>query len=194
MTMIRALCCVMMIGSLTSSIADEQIASAIEDVMIQSCLANRRTARSVPGWGVPQRLLTEPPFTNLVHVIGARIDFCELDFVSGMTNELHREVFKAALASCGPTVYKNAVVRWFGGFPAPEVSPKLIEDFAEPSTTSMEGYFIRHYNETDIRNVWLNIKSRYMAIGDSEGASGVDRILSGRIKSALEMLESLESR
>lgn len=192
--MIKALCCVGVIGLTIAAVADEQIMSAIEMVMSQSCLANRRVARSVPEWGVPQRLLTEPSFTNLVRVVGTRIDSCELQFVCGLTNILHREVFTAALASCGQTVYKDAVVRWFGGSPAPEVSPELIDRFADPPATSMEGYFIDHYNESGIRNVWLNVKSRYMAIGELEQAAGIDDILSGKSKAEREMLESLESR
>ena len=173
--------------------ADEQITKAIDDVMRFSSLADRTTALSVPGWGVPSNLLAEPSFTSLVEVVRARIDRCDAPFACGMTNDVRREVFIAALAECGDVVYTNAVVRWFGGDVLAEcVTPKWIRRYASSASTRMEGYFSVHYDEPAIRKVWQNMKAGYLASNETEKAEWVDRVLAGEAKAWIEMMERFE--
>lgn len=157
-----------------------------------SSLADRSTALSVPGWGVPRKLLAEPSFTSLVEVVRSRIDHCDVPFACGMTNDVRREVFIAALAECGDAVYTNAVVRWFGGdVPAP-VSTEWMERYVFPAATRMEGFFSVHYDDPAVKKVWLNIKTVYLASNDTENAAWVDRVLAGRKKEWIEMMERFE--
>lgn len=190
----KAIFCIAIIALSGASVADNQILASISEVMSQSCLANRRVARSVYEWGVPQKLITEPSFTNLVRIVGLRVDLCDLSFVRSLTNTVQREVFKTALANCGQTVYRDVVIRWFGGALVPAVQPQIMEEFAVPANTSMEWYFINHYDEAEIRNVWMNIKARYLAIGEADEAAGIDEVLSGNCNAEHQMRQSLESR
>lgn len=186
-----ALAYAVVLSSMTA-LANEEIESAIDDVMRYSCLTNRRTAHSVPEWGVPSRLLVEPSFTSLVEVVRTGIASCGASFACGMTNDVRREVFIAALASCGETVYTNAVVRWFGGDVQADVSPNWIRTYASPMSTCMDGYFSVHYDEPAIKKVWQNMKAGYLASNDTENAAWVDRVLAGEAKAWIEMMQRFE--
>ena len=174
------------------AMADEQITAAVEDVIRCSCVTNRRVASSIPSWGVPDRLLKEPSFTNLVNVVRSRIDLCPASFVCEMTNAVHKEIFIAALAECGPDTYRNALVRWFGGALPSGVSPDVVDHFASPVCPSMYGYFIRHYDDPGVSNVWLNIKSLYLASSNTVNAAGIDEILSGEARRYFDDMDEIE--
>ena len=53
--------------------ANEQIEQAIDDLMANSCLTNRRVASRVAEWGIPDSVSSEPLFTNLVSVVSREI-------------------------------------------------------------------------------------------------------------------------
>ena len=53
--------------------ANEQIDQAIDDLMANSCLTNRRVASHVAEWGIPDSVSSEPLFTNLVSVVSRDI-------------------------------------------------------------------------------------------------------------------------
>ena len=183
-----ALAYAVVLSSMTA-LANEEIESAIDDVMRFSCLTNRRTAHSVPGWGVPDELLVEPTFTSLVEVVRSRIDRCDVPFLCGMTNDVRREVFIAALARCGASTYRDAIVMWFGGSIPPATSARMAEKYVDPATTRMEGYSIEHYDDPGISNVWLNLKSLYLSEGNVVEANVIDEILSGESKADREAMK-----
>ena len=176
----------------TTLFADEQIDRAIDDVMRFSCLTNYATAHSVPEWGCPAKLLVEPSFTNLVQVVRERIDNVGVSFACGMTNDVRRRVFIAALSECGEIVYTNAVVRWFGGEIPASVSPEWMERYVFPATTRMEGYCSMHYDAPPIKKVWQNIKTVYLMSNDTENAAWVDEVLAGEAKEWIELMEQFE--
>lgn len=180
---------VMVIICSANVLADEMIKHAIDDVLRFSCLADRSTALSVPGWGVPDELLVEPTFTSLVEVVRARIDRCDVPFLCGMTNDVRREVFIAALARCGASTYRDAIVMWFGGNIPPATSARMVEQYVDPATTRMEGYSIEHYDDPGISNVWLNLKSLYLSEGNVVEANVIDEILSGESKADREAMK-----
>ena len=117
--------------------ANEQIDQAIDDLMANSCLTNRRVASHVAEWGIPDSVSSEPLFTNLVSVVSREYGNCTVSFLEGMTNEVKREVFVGALAKCGQEVYKNAVAGWFGGENLPLGSTEVIKGFAMPSNATV---------------------------------------------------------
>lgn len=190
--MSRIVLCALAMVSVAAEAADGRIQEAVDDVIRNSSLSSRRVAQSVPGWGLPTELTGEPAFSSLVGVVRSRIGECTLSLVGEMTNDVRREVFLAALAQCGQEVYRDAVVRWFGGAVPSGISPVLVEEFVSPSSTCMEGYFILHYGEPGISNVWANVRALYLLSGDAASAAGVDEILSGKAKAQLEAMSSLE--
>ena len=172
--------------------ANEQIDQAIDDLMANSCLTNRRVASHVAEWGIPDSVSSEPLFTNLVSVVSREYGNCTVSFLEGMTNEVKREVFVGALAKCGQEVYKNAVAGWFGGENLPLGSTEVIKGFAMPSNAAVGEYFILHYNEPGVSNVWANLKSLYLASSNTVAAARLCDITSGKTKAYLEMMKDLE--
>lgn len=184
----RVMACLMAVCSM-AAFANEQIESAIDDVMRFSCLADWATANSVPEFGVPEELLVEPSFTSLVEVVRSRIDRCDVPFLCGMTNDVRREVFIAALARCGASAYRDAIVMWFGGSIPSSTSARMVEHYVAPATTRMEGYSIEHYDDPGISNVWVNLKSLYLSEGNVVEAHVIDEILSGESKADREAMK-----
>lgn len=177
----HVLACVVMLFSVTTS-ADEKIERAIDDVLRFSCLSDWATAHSVPEFGVPDELLVEPSFTSLVEVVRARINRCDAPFLCGMTNDVRREVFIAALARCGASVYRDAIVMWFGGSVPSAAAAKMVDQYVAPAMTCMEGYSIEHYDDPGISNAWVNLKALHLSEGNVAEASFVDSVLKGEAK------------
>ena len=174
------------------AVANERVKEAIELVMTNSCMAIRIVASQAEEWELPQQLHAESSFTNLVAVVRSELNNCSQSFAGGMTNNLRRKVFEEALAECGPDTYRNALVRWFGGALPSGVSPDVVDHFASPVCPSMYGYFIRHYDDPGVSNVWLNIKSLYLASSNTVNAAGIDEILSGEARRYFDDMDEIE--
>lgn len=183
-----------MIMATMCSVGNDHIRTAIDLAITENFSETNSDILIAAECGLPYSLYTSSSFSNLVSVVRSEVDGCTVSFVCSMTNYVPRKVFIEAVISCGQTAYRNAVVNWFGGPTVPAVQPEVIEAFVVPTRTSMEGYFIDHYNEPGVSNVWVNIKSRYMTIGADDEAAGIDDVLSGKSKAEREMLDSIESR
>lgn len=173
-------------------LGNEKIRLALDSVMRINFPANSDEELMAEKWGLPQSLFASPSFENLVTVVRSEIGNCQAQFACGLTNRVSRKVFIEAVIRCGQAAYRNAVTNWFGGEVAASASLEVMEGFASAARTSMEGYFIDHYDEPGISNVWINIRSRYLAIGNTNEVIGIDYILNGRSKAVREMLKRLE--
>lgn len=183
-----------LVAAATSASGNDQVRQALDSVMTSNFTTNNVELLVAEECGLPPALLASSSFSNLVSVVRSEIDSCPVSFACELTNRVPRRVFIEAVIRCGVTTYRDVVVNWFGGDVSSTVAPELMEDFVAPTRTSMEGYFIDHYNEPEIRNVWLNIKSRFAANEDNKGVRRIDRVLSGVVKAFRESMQSLESR
>lgn len=175
-----------------TSLANHQICQALANLADNSCLTNRRIALSVGEWGASDRLYAEPLFSNLVSVVNHEYGNCSNTFLSGMTNAVMREVLVGALAKCGQNIFRDAVVGWFGGGVPMDVPANVIDGFAMPANAIVGDYFILHYNEPGISNVWANLKSLYLTSSNVVEAARLDDIISGKTKAYLDAMKCFE--
>lgn len=174
--------------------ANDLVRRAVLDVMSSNNFSDSGALCAIEEYGLPQELLSEASFTNLVAVVRTEINRCPASFVGEFTNDVQRMVFIEAVIRCGQSTYTNAVVNWFGGSDVPTISPKIMEDFAVPARTSMEDYCIMHYNEVGVSNVWRNIKAGYLALGENDKAAGIEDVQSGKVKAMKLVLQGLEGQ
>lgn len=161
------------------------INDAIQSVVANGCLSDRRTAGQIEEWGVPGRVFREPTFTNLVSILNRELNNCDFADVNALTVAVERAVFVAALTKCGTVAYHDSLVRWFGREPLPASANVAVCDmFIFPVGTNMEDYMDMHFNAPGISNVLNNVKHVYQAAGDSVTVVAIDRILSGNAKTS----------
>jgi len=175
-----------------NAMGNDRVRTALDAVMAENFNPDGDAELIAEECGLPQSLYVSPSFTNLVAVVQTEINDCSLPFLCELTNSVPRDVFIEAAIRCGQSAYRNAVTNWFGGSVGPAVSPELMEDYIAAPRTSMEGYFINHYNEPGISNMWLRLRSMYLAVGNTNEVTGIDHILNGKSKVMRELLDSLE--
>ena len=165
------------------SMANQEIDVALRTTVNGGCLSDRRTATQLRNWGVPDRLFSEPAFTNLVSVMNRELSNCDYEYVNGLTGIVKRAAFVAALTQCGVAAYHDSVVRWLGQDLVPQdARVKVWEDVTLPIATDMEDYMAMHYDAPGISNVLLNVKSLHHAASNTVSEAAIDSILSGTVK------------
>lgn len=161
------------------------IDDALQSVIENGCLSDRRTAGQIEEWGVPNELFSETRFTNLVSVMRANVTACPRSFVCGLTNLVDRAVFVAALTECGRAAYHDSVVRWFGQRPVTQpIDVEVLDSFLFPIGTNMEDYMDMHFDAPGISNVLNNAKELYLARSNTVMAIAIDAVLSGEIRTS----------
>lgn len=176
---------VVLVMSLSCSfvLANEQVESALNQVVTQGCLSNRRTVLSLDEWGPPEKLFIEPQFTNLVSVVRRELVNCDFQYVNGLTGLVKRVAFASALTKCGVTAYHDSVVRWLGqNTLPPSVNVKVWHSVLFPIGTNMEDYLDMHFDDQGISNILTNVRLLYCAAGVSNEVAAIDWILSGESK------------
>lgn len=159
---------------------------ALHCAVTNGCMAQRKVVRSIEEFGAPPSLFKEPMFTNLVEVLSNHVGECGAAYVGGLTGIVRRTVFVAALTKCGPDIYGNSMIRWFGGDSALiPYDVKVIDAFIEPLGTSLEDYTPMHFDTPGISNVLNNARSLYLASSNTVGVALIDYILSGENKTTL---------
>lgn len=167
------------------ALANQVIDDALQSVITNGCLSDRRTADQIDEWGVPGELFSEARFTNLVSVMRANVATCPPSYVYGLTNLVRRAVFVAALTECGRSVYRDSVVRWFGQRPMTQpIDIEVLDSFLFPVGTSMEDYIDMHFDVPGVSNVLSNAKEIYQARSNTVIVAALDAVLSGEIRAS----------
>ena len=163
--------------------ANQLVDAALTSTVINGCLASRRMELHVKGWGVPERLFSEPAFTNLVSVVNRELPNCDYEYVNGLTGIVKRAAFVAALTQCGVAAYHDSVVRWLGqDQPPQDARVKVWKDVTLPIATNMEDYMAMHYDAPGISNVLMNVKRLHHAASNAVAEAAIDSVLSGATK------------
>lgn len=163
----------------------EIVYNALTNTIANGCLAQKRTIKSLREWGAPQRLFSESHFSNLVNAVSLHVNECDATFVNGLTGIVERTAFVAALVECGPEVYRDSVVRWYGNSSnLTNADVRVLDSLLFPIGTNMEDYMDMHYDAPGVSNVLIRSKLLYLSIGDDASATAVENILSGRVRAS----------
>ena len=89
--------------------ANQAVDDALQSVIQNGCLSNRRAAGQIEEWGVPERLFQEPSFTNLVSILNQELVNCDFAYVRGGINQMWKcclsrffgAMVWAGVSSCG---------------------------------------------------------------------------------------------
>ena len=169
-----------------SAFACGEIDNALNQVLTNSSVSARRVALSIPEFGVSPRLYSEGAFTNLVAIVDSKIQDCDAQYISTLTNNVRRAIFVAALTRCGAETYRTSIVRWFGN--SIDISihdTDVLEGFIFPAGTELENYIDMHYDAPGISNVLINVKNIYQATSNAVVVTAIEKSLSGDTRRSL---------